>query len=207
MTSTRVLCLLGGVYHDFDQVEVHLRELLPQVGIGPRFTRNPVALGSISHADTDLAFIYSCSTDKLDEAAVENLISFVESGGGLFAMHGATASFPDNPEVLSLIGARFREHGPRHNFLVTPMERSHPVTDGIEAFTVNDELYVQEYAADLQIHMVAAYLGKMQPVVWTHTPGSGRVCYLALGHDLAVWQHPSVQQLIVNGILWSSRRL
>jgi hypothetical protein len=207
MNRIRAVCLLGGVYHEFDQAETYFGDLLPQIDVHPQFTRDPAALGNVRGSDVDLVFIYSCIEGELSESAAANLVSFVEAGGGLFAMHGATASFPNNETYLTLIGAKFIEHGPRHNFLVMPMERPHPVTANIEAFTVNDELYVQEYAADLQIHMAAVYFNKIQPIVWTRTPGAGRVCYVALGHDLAVWQQPPVRQLVANGVLWSGKHL
>jgi len=203
MSEMRALCLLGGTHHDFGAAEAFFAERLPQLGVRPSFARDPAALGRISHSDTDLVFNYSCMGEaKLDDIATANLVRFVELGGGVFAMHGATVSFAGNAAYAGLIGARFTEHPKTHNFTVMPMRSPHPVTAGVEAFTVRDELYIQECAPDIRIHMVAAYLNVAQPMVWTRTQGAGRVCYVALGHDLSVWQRPPVWQLVANGVHW-----
>lgn len=202
MGEVRALCLLGGVYHPFDDAEAFYGDELPGLGVTPYFTRDYQVLGRVSRADTDLVFIYTCLHETLPEEAAANLARYVESGGRVFGLHGATASFQDCATYIGLLGARFVEHGPRHSFFVTPLQRLHPVTAGVDAFAVHDELYVQEYAADIQIHAVAGYLGKAQPVVWTRTPGAGRVYYLALGHDRAVWEQAPVRRLVANGVAW-----
>ena len=41
-----------------------------------------------------------------------------------------------------------------------------------------------------------------QPAGWTRTHGTGRVCVLTPGHNLAIWQHPSYQRLLRNCLAW-----
>ena len=41
---------------------------------------------------------------------------------------------------------------------------------------------------------------------WTRNFGEGRVFYTGLGHELAVWQDPRFQQMLLNGIKWAMGR-
>lgn len=209
MADSRTICVLGGVYHPFEEAESFFGQRLPSVDCTVRCTWDPNVLGAISMEDTDLVILYTCYGDyDLPEMAAENLAAFVAAGGGLLALHGATSSFRSSRAYHALIGATFVEHGPRHNFTVMPMQWSHPVTQDVGAFTVNDELYVQEYdfGGGMEIHMVAAYLNRIQPMVWTRVYGEGRICYIAMGHDRAVWEHPQIWQLTRNAIAWCASR-
>ena len=44
------------------------------------------------------------------------------------------------------------------------------------------------------------------PLAWTRTYGRGRVFYMALGHEEAVWRDARYQQILLNAILWSIRK-
>ncbi|NLE43600.1 MAG: ThuA domain-containing protein [Chloroflexi bacterium] len=209
MADIRILCMLGGVYHPFEEAERFFGDRLSNAGCDLRFSYDPEDLRVAQREDVDLVILYTCFSDyELTEDLAESLAAFVSEGGGLLALHGATSSFRTNRAYHALIGATFVEHGPRHNFVVMPMQWRHPVTQGIEAFTVNDELYLQEFEVDkdIDIQMAAVYFNRVQPVVWTREHGAGRLCYIALGHDEAVWAQPEVWHLILNSIAWCGQR-
>jgi uncharacterized protein len=44
------------------------------------------------------------------------------------------------------------------------------------------------------------------PLAWTRSFGQGRVFYTALGHESGVWRDSRYRRLLLNAILWSTRR-
>jgi type 1 glutamine amidotransferase len=205
MLEQRVLVLLGGEYHPFDEAEPFLGDLLASLGLGMRATRDPAELGALTTDTTDLALVYTCRPDKLGEAAA-GLVRFVEAGGGFLPWHSATASFQTDYAFHQLAGARFVMHPPRQSFIITPMRRPHPVIEGIDEFVVHDEVYVQDCIMGIDVHAVTNYLGKALPMVYTREVGMGRVCYVAPGHDAEVWKMEPVRRLLCNAIEWCIKR-
>jgi type 1 glutamine amidotransferase len=136
------------------------------------------------------------------DAQVQGLVSWVREGGGLLAAHAATVSCQSSPALRALMGGAFINHPPQSAFTVYPLSRAHPIMAGIEAFTVHDELYIQEYVASVDLHMVAVDRGVAYPMVWSKTEGKGRVAHIALGHGPEVWQLKPYQQLMLQAIRW-----
>jgi type 1 glutamine amidotransferase len=82
----------------------------------------------------------------------------------------------------------------------------HPITAGIEAFTVHDEFYIQTHTPDVQVHMVACDRGAAYPMVWSRTEGRGRVAHIAPGHSQEVWDLEPYQRLLLQTIAWLTQR-
>ena len=58
---------------------------------------------------------------------------FVEQGGGLVAIHGASASFGKSNVWFHMVGARFAGHAPgTHPMPVTIVDTGHPITRGLK---------------------------------------------------------------------------
>lgn len=144
--------------------------------------------------------------ETLSAAALENLEGFVRQGGGLLAVHSASASFKQEERYFAILGGRFREHGPIELFRVQPATPQDEVFREAAAFSVTDELYRHEYDPDNRVHFYTAVdttTGtEREPVVWTRSYGHGRVCYCALGHTAATIRHTQVQQILQRGLTW-----
>ena len=136
---------------------------------------------------------------------IENAFQrFVERGGGLLVIHSGTAGYSETPVLRALIGGVFAKHPPQCLVTVEP-KTNHPLADGVETFTIQDEHYfmtVDDPQADVFL-MVHSEHGS-QPGGWIRTQGRGRVCVLTPGHNVAVWQHPSFQTLVRNALQWCS---
>lgn len=164
------------------------------------------ALAPDRHAAA-VAFFHIKRTGAEDLDAIDALEAFVAAGGGLFAVHGALASFKDEPRWAALLGASFVGHERPTLLATTPSADAGPFA-GIPAFAVSDELYrtrpvgaiVPRFTA-----IVAAGGAAAEPVVWTRLHGRGRVCCCALGHAAAVFRQPSVRQIIARALAWVSR--
>ena len=136
------------------------------------------------------------------------LVARVESGSGLVALHCSSVDVEApgwHAPWLGLIGCRFAHHPPFGKFTVTPAA-DHPITAGMTAFDIEDELYLTEPVGDTgTVIATAQHDGKSHPIVTLHDRGKGCVCYLALGHDHRAWHHLSFQTLLTRSVRWVGR--
>ena len=154
-------------------------------------------------AETFRGLVLYIHPEIISPAALESLEGFVRQGGGLLAVHSASASFKQEERYLDILGGRFREHGPIERFLVEPVAGLDEIFDSIPAFSVTDELYRHDYDADNRVHFDTAVGKEREPVVWTRRYGQGRVCYCALGHTVSSVRHPQVQRILQRGLGWA----
>lgn len=137
------------------------------------------------------------------------LLRFVRGGGGLVATHSSTDTFKRSwPAYGALVGARFDHHGPLGRQRLVVEDRVHPITRGLPArFTMVDEPY--EFASNPRprVHVLMRLAARPdRPLVWTRTPGKGRVFYSALGHPIAAWSDPRHERLLRRAVAWAARR-
>jgi type 1 glutamine amidotransferase len=212
--TKRILILLGGQWHDFAGFASVMQPLLESHGLQVEPTYDLDRLLHLKEDKYDLVLSYTCLTsveegsrdpspDRLSQPQVNGLISWVRGGGALLAVHAATVIGASDPALGELIGGVFVSHPPAFAFTVYPMFGEHPITMGIEAFTVHDEFYVERQTADVQVHMVAFDRGVAYPMIWSKTEGQGRVAHIAPGHDQKVWELKPYQQLLVQALDWS----
>jgi type 1 glutamine amidotransferase len=85
-------------------------------------------------------------------------------------------------------------------------DRAHPITEGVDDFDVDDELYMLAWDPSVHVLAIVEWYEKRLPVAWTHTYGDGRVFYTALGHDERAFATPAFLRLLVNGARWAAAR-
>lgn len=134
--------------------------------------------------------------------ALGALDTFVQNGGGILALHAATASFKHALPYFKILGGRFIGHGKVENFKVQRVRDD--MFGGIENFAVKDELYLHELDPNIKVHFVAKHEGKDIPVVWTYHYGKGKVCYAVPGHTTGTMKNPTYQQVLERGLEWVS---
>jgi type 1 glutamine amidotransferase len=215
MPGKRILIILGGTYHDFDGFAEAMTPVLEGTGHSVAATYNLDDLLSLSEGGFDLVLSYTSFSrhregrddshpESLTAGQTEALVEWVRGGGGMLAVHSATVSGAPNADLTALLGGRFVEHPPRFAFPVVPMHREHPITHNVETFCVHDELYIQEVAASVSVHMVALDRGVAHPMVWTRCEGRGRVAHVAMGHSEEVWAMEPYRRLILQSIDWAT---
>lgn len=129
--------------------------------------------------------------------------AYVENGNGLLAVHSGSAGYQDTPVLRALLGGVFVRHPAQCNVTVAATG-SHPLTVGVEAFTVHDEHYfmdLDDLTADVFLATISEH--GTEPGGWTRTAGAGRVCMLTPGHNLDVWLQPGYQTMIRRALRWS----
>ncbi|MCD4751450.1 MAG: ThuA domain-containing protein [Anaerolineaceae bacterium] len=213
MNEKRVLILKGGSWHDGDGFANAMTALLTPLGWTVLSTYDMDQLLRLEGNKIDLLISYTCFSANPDpehqkgsvyltDEQVDALAEWVRAGGKFLPAHAATAAGKTKALYSELIGGKFIEHPPQFSFTVSPMYAPHPITEGIEAFTVLDEFYIETYSPEVNVHMVALDRGVAHPMVWSKAEGKGRVAHVAPGHGPNVWQMPQYQQLMLNTIGW-----
>lgn len=142
----------------------------------------------------------------MDENSQLALADFVRRGGGLLAIHAGTALYDKATHFRRLLGGVFSHH-PEQCPVSMEMSPNHPLNTGIEPFRLVDEHYFMA----LDDHFAEVFLTTRseqgeQPGGWARSEGKGHVAVITPGHNLAIWLHPSFQQLLRNTIAWCGRR-
>ena len=142
--------------------------------------------------------------DEVTEASTEDFAAYVEAGGGLLVVHsGTTFGAHGAGPMADLVGCTFIRHPKRCDVEVSVL-KDHPITAGVETFTVRDEHYeirMNREDADLLLQSVPA-TGGTQIAGYAFTRGEGRIAALTPGHILSVWKHPEFIRLLKNAMAW-----
>jgi putative membrane-bound dehydrogenase-like protein len=133
----------------------------------------------------------------------------VKNGGGLVALHCASASFQNSEEFIRLVGAAFKSHG-TGTFSPTTTNANHTVMKGVGDYTSWEETYIHtKHNPDRVVLAVHRENGHEEPWTWVRNYGKGRVFYTASGHAREddpknVWTTPGFQRLVENAVKWTA---
>ncbi|MEA3407660.1 MAG: ThuA domain-containing protein [Chloroflexota bacterium] len=214
--SKRVLIILGGIYHDFEGFTSAMKPVLEANGYIVEATYDLDKLTTLRASPYGLVLSYTSLSrhregegdthpESLTPEQTASLAHWVRTGGALLTVHCGTVTGRDNPAFKALAGGVFVEHPPQFSFMVYPILPEHPITEGVGAFSVKDEFYIQDYEEGLDVHMVAVHEGVAYPMVWSKQECAGRVAHIAMGHSEAVWELAPYQRLMRNTVDWLTR--
>lgn len=139
---------------------------------------------------------------KISRTALDAFEAFVTGGGGVLAIHSATASFKDADRFTDILGGKFTGHGPVETFTLTPASTESQIFNSIPEFQVTDELYLHDLQPDIETHFTTLYEGQPVPVVWTRTHGNGRICFACPGHRATTMRVKENQLILAHGLTW-----
>lgn len=151
----------------------------------------------------------------------QNLANFVENGGGLMGVHGATTAFTnwpgaheDWPFFGRMLGARGASHRISTEEVVMKVEDpTHPVTAafGGKNFTFQDEFFrVKDPYSRERVRVLLSFdtektdmnqgrsFGNVvredgdYPIAWVRQQGKGRVFYCTIAHNPYVFWNPTL---------------
>jgi len=178
------------------------------------FAKTPAVLesaASLARYELIVLDLYNASTPTLSDVAKENLIQFVKGGKGLVVSHLSSASFKEWDEFHKMCGRYWvmgkSGHGPRGTFKAHSLNKEHPITQGLENFEADDELYAKlqgDGAINVLVDADSDWSKKTEPLAFTVEYGKGRVFHETLGHDAKAVHNPPVQKLIQRGSEWAA---
>lgn len=151
--------------------------------------------------------------------AMAALRDYVEGGGAWGGVHSATdfektGNFPWYTNTL--VGGylqSFDPDGTAGTVLVEPAYAEHPVMRGVPpSWSVRDEWFRmnRDIGEQSGFQVLARLAADSRPVVWVKELGAnktGRAFYTIRGHAPSVYHEAEFRQLVLNGILWATRRL
>ncbi len=221
--SSKVL-LVGGCaapYHRLEPAEPAFRAALQSLGLevtvsgiyhpdgGDAFTGDYSALQEDHLKNYDAVVLYTTGAEK-QGADIDALVSFVESGKALIGVHNAADSFTKDAAFVALIGGKFRTHPAQLDITTDIVDPTHPITNGLETFTVHDELYLFSDYNPAHVHLLAQTNSfadeRPVPIAWTREQGAGRVFYLSLGHNPTTLEDGHWKRFFTQGVEWALRR-
>ncbi len=200
--GTDIIEISAGLIHPSILARQHLhRFLVSKIGCNVKRMRSMEGLNGLNMDHYSAVVIY-LHRQKISPPALRQLKNFVANGGGLLALHSATASFKQVDDYFDIIGGRFTKHDRIKSFQIIPSIKNDPVFGKIKGFSIHDELYIHECKNDLTVHFHAACENKTIPMVWTRNYKKGRVCYISPGHCSGSIKHPKIEVIIKKGLEW-----
>lgn len=209
------LVLIGDQPHEPGHVEEGLRPVFAATGVVPHYAVDVRALSAENLARVQLLVIlrdglmrpqaagqpdYVWMTREQEQAVVD----FVQRGGGFLNLHNSMGIYPEDGPYLRLVGGRYIGHGPLERFRVEVVDRDHPVTRGVDDFSVADEQHTPPFDS-ARVHLLLRNRsddGQTAAAGWVYEPGKGRLCHLANGHTREALAHPMYQRLLQNAVRW-----
>jgi type 1 glutamine amidotransferase len=166
-------------------------------------------------ANTNGVF-FANTTGNLGIPDLGAFLQWIRDGHAFLGAHSASDTYHDAPEYLAMLGAEFDPHGEQTTVDLRVEDPAHPATASLpNPFTIFDEIY--EFRTNPRGrsnillstdrhpndgHPTAGQSGDF-PIAWSHSYGSGRVFYTALGHRDEVWNDPRFQQHLLGAIRWA----
>jgi type 1 glutamine amidotransferase len=203
--------MVGGCEADFH----NMWEAVPTVALvadqlryDVTISRDRTRISASGLAGVDALLVYTTG-GKLEQDQAAAFLDWVRAGGGVVGLHSAADSFKENPEYIRTLGGAFITHPAPLDVTVQFVDKTHPVTAGLEDFTLREELYILDYEP-ARVHVLAetySYEDKMQPIAWTREEGNGRIFYCSLGHHESSWVNENVRTLLRRGLQWVMREI
>lgn len=212
----RVLIVHGG--HDFETNQF-LKVFADNPDISFQVVQHPQAQAwfSAERARQYDVLVFYDMWQTISDQAKADLVSRLQEGKGLVALHHCLGSFQNWDEYARIIGGKYHlqkwlDHGLdkpastyQHDvdFKVHVQDPAHPVTRGVTDFAIRDEAYgLTEVRPGVNVLLTTDEPRNGRAMAWSHTYGAARVVYLQLGHDHQAYDDPHYRRLVSQAIQW-----
>ena len=141
---------------------------------------------------------------------------FVNAGNGFYALHNCSHISLSSKNYREVMGGAYIGHPPLRPFRVRPSANQHPITQGIQEFTVNDEQHYVEYDKDKKYVLLEAEnvdglgyenLGTKSISGWAYDFGKGRVVFTAVGHTIHAMWDPQYLEIQRRSVKWLLKQI
>jgi type 1 glutamine amidotransferase len=156
------------------------------------------------------AVVFANTSEDVPVADREAFVAWVEDGGALVGIHGAS-TLTGWPEFTALLGGQFDYHREQATVRVRIDDPSHPATEGLPSpLEVHDEIYLYKDFDRSRVHMLLSLdrhpnTGEpgFFPWAWTREQGKGRVFHAGAGHRQDVVESEWFASHLLGGIRWA----
>ncbi|TVR43627.1 MAG: ThuA domain-containing protein [Planctomycetota bacterium] len=153
---------------------------------------------------------------EISKEQSQALRAAVRDGVGLGGWHGGMCdAFRQDVDYQFMTGGQWVQHpGGIIPYSVQICDRSHPITKGIEDFSLVSEQYYMHCDPGNRVLATTTFAGDQEgidwirgvemPVAWTKAYAAGRVFYASVGHVRADFDVPGAQRLVHQGLRWAA---
>jgi type 1 glutamine amidotransferase/sugar phosphate isomerase/epimerase len=173
----------------------------------------------VGNWDYDVVMLYNM-TQNISPKRQENFVRLLkERGVGVVVVHHAQAAFQGWHEYHKIIGTAYiyfdveidGKQWPHckckgnQDIAVSVRDREHPITRGMQDFTIHDETYRGRWWAEgNHVLLTTNHPDNDEPVAWTRQYGRARVFNIQFGHDKQAYACPQYRDLLVRGVRWAA---
>jgi uncharacterized protein len=168
-------------------------------------------------AQYDVFMFYNMHTKNLaiQENAAKRINAFFErlgeSSQGILVLHHALLAFPTIPcwaEICGIQDRTLRSYAGGEIVRTEIANVSHPITKGLSAWEMTDELYLMNDAgAGSDILLTTNHPKSMSTLGWARQYRKARVFCYASGHDNATYTNPMFQTVMSRALQWLAGRI
>jgi type 1 glutamine amidotransferase len=167
--------------------------------------------------DFDVVVLYDMPK-AITAAQKERALHLFKKGRGLVVLHHAIVSYQHWDEYEKIMGGRYPEEdgksgvvtdlvGYQHDvdLNVKVVAKDHPITQGLNDFTIHDEIYWgYRVSKDVTPLISTDHPKSAKPLGWVRQEGKSRIVYIQLGHGPEAHQNPNYQKLLRQSIRWAA---
>jgi len=153
------------------------------------------------------------------KALLASLMSYVENGGGLIALHGAIANFNYNDDFSALLGGSFDFHPHQQEITLVPVDPTHPLLKCFKGkpFVHFDEPYMFNRAyknmnfkpllemdtSSIKHKRAPGIKSIKRYTAWIRRQGKGHVFYCSPSHNPSSFDQPALLEFMLGGIQYA----
>ncbi|PCJ56547.1 MAG: hypothetical protein COA79_18485 [Planctomycetota bacterium] len=155
----------------------------------------------------------------LSDTSKNKFLEYLNNGGNLYIHHFSNGAFHHSlPKASESDWPEFRiicrrvwdhssdsKHDSYQEFQVHTTELDHPITQGLESFTIKDELYFNQKGTESiepLIYAVSKISNKKEPLAWAYQYGKAKVFQNLLGHSGESVNSKGFETILINAIKW-----
>jgi type 1 glutamine amidotransferase len=202
-------------WHDTAGTSYRVARLLLELGLDVEV--HALAKEVLTSLDHTELLVVNCGGNHVDPEfdgddaswaeARQGLAAYLERGGPVLALHGATTAFADNPAWRPFLGAEWdwstSHHPPASLATIEVRAEAHPIAAGLSDFQLFDERYMDlKFYRAVTPYLVHTEAGATYPLAWADTIGRSRVVFNALGHATVAYDSPVRARLVQREAQW-----
>jgi hypothetical protein len=227
------LLIISGGRHPYEESTPVLERFLKGAGHDITVTEDPSVLANAPDLNSYDALVFNTRRENipdfgewaLSSSEQNGMKDFISSGKGFVCLHISTCLPGGWPEYHDITGGGWISgtsfHPPYGRFTVNISNSGHPGVNGVAEFDTDDELYMGLAITEGNDVFLTGHTengthpwgpdrapkdmpGGTFPLGWTRRYGQGKVFTLLLGHDGKSFESPEFQQIVLNGVNWST---
>ena len=227
------LLVISGGRHPYEESTPVLERFLKGAGHDITVTEDPSVLANASDLNSYDALVFNTRRENipdfgewaLSSSEQNGMKDFISSGKGFVCLHISTCLPSGWPEYHDITGGGWVSgtsfHPPYGRFSVNISNSGHPGVNGVAEFDTDDELYMGLAITEGNDVFLTGHTengthpwgpdrapkdmpGGTFPLGWTRRYGQGKVFTFLLGHDGKSFESPEFQQMVLNGVIWST---